>query len=192
MGKTQLKVCEHHGITDEQMKFLWWAIKEMRARGWKPITYVEIGVFYGGVFRRVLEKLTEEGDYAYGMDLFEQGPEYTEKNTHISGFVDSHVIRDELAKRNLSNFMLFVGDSAETVPQLSPIKNGLVVIDGNHTFQATKLDFINVYNKIERGYIFFHDTDWDGPKRVTEEVVQKEFGLHKVKETRGARLYERR
>ena len=192
MGNKKLKVCEHHGITDDQMKFLWWAIKEMRARGWKPITYVEIGVFYGGVFRRVLEQLTEDGDFAYGMDLFEQGPEHTKGNTHVSGFVDSHVVRDELAKRGFTNFMLFVGDSAETVPQLPPIRNGLIVIDGNHTFEATKKDFINIYEKMENGFIFFHDTDWAGPDRVTREIVQKEYGLPKIKENRGARLYERR
>jgi hypothetical protein len=186
------KLAEYHGITDGQMGLIWDALATMREREWTPITYVEIGVLYGGVFRRALEKLRGIHDFAYGVDLFEDFETVaTEDNTHAGNVCKLIELQRALHERGLFNFNLKKGDSAEVVPTLGRFPYGIVVIDGNHTYDATLVDFKNAFRLIEKGFIFFHDTDWEGPDRVTQEIVERRYRLIKTGEVRGARVYEK-
>jgi hypothetical protein len=182
-------LAEHHGITDQQMNFIFSAIKELKEET-KNITYIEIGILYGGVLRRVLEKL-DITDFAIGVDLFEDLLTYDGiDNTHKEDFCYQHELEYVLTQLGYNNFILYKGDAAKIVPSLPRINNGIAVIDANHTYEGCKIDFINIYNLINNGYIFFHDTDWDGPGRVAKEV-EKTHNLKLVNACFGASIYRK-
>jgi hypothetical protein len=182
-------LCKHHGVGDQQMDFIFYAIETLRSNKWTPITYIEIGVLYGGLFVQVLEKLKEDEDIAFGIDLFETFPDYVGQNTHGGNFCYEEDLDKALKSKGFTNYTLLKGDSKDQIHQIDKVENGIIVIDGNHTYQATKIDFENAMRIIKRGFIFFHDTDMDGPQRVTNQIVEGKYGLTKVKEMRGSRLY---
>ena len=183
-------LAEHHGITDIQLTLIYKAIEKLKEEN-DNITYVEIGVLYGGVLRRVLERL-DKTDLAIGVDLFESLLTYDGiENTHKEDFCYKHELEYVLSKLGYSNYTLYMGDSSKIVPSLPRIKAGVVVIDGNHTFEGTKIDFENSYNLIDNGYIFFHDTDWEGPQRVCNEIVEKTDDMRLFGSTFGASIYKK-
>lgn len=163
-------IAEHHGITDLQLSMIFRAINTLKAEG-NNITYLEIGVLYGGVLRRVLEKL-DNLDFAIGVDLFEDLLSYDGiENTHKEDFCYKKDLQEVLEKLGFSNFILHKGDSSKIVPTLDKIDNGVIVIDANHTYEGCKIDFNNAYNILNNGFIFLHDTDWEGPERVGNEII---------------------
>ena len=165
-------------LTDNEMRML--ACFAMYLQRNKPSRYLEVGIYAGGTIKFV-------SDYAKGMDctgvdLFEDFIPH-HKNTHVSpNFYTMAQIQEFLG----SDVRLIKGYSEQVLPEL--LKNNekfdLIFIDGNHKYEATKVDFENAYKILNPGgFIAFHNCstggnpDWEGynivdggPWQVTLEL----------------------
>ncbi|MCF7861511.1 class I SAM-dependent methyltransferase [Candidatus Woesearchaeota archaeon] len=150
----------------------------------KKVTYVEIGTWMGGTFRKVLDfaqKRSLELD-ATGIDLFEDFKVDKKNNTHISGTMSCKRLEQELIKLGHKNFKLKKGDSVEMIKGLPKLNNSVVFIDGNHTYMGCRRDYLAMMPKINSGYLIFHNAkifaspDWQyflrdgGPYKVVQEA----------------------
>lgn len=145
------------------------------------VTYVEVGVFFGGTFKLVLENFHKQIDII-GIDLFEDYRENS-NSTHIGATANKEVLELDLKSRGFTDFHLIKAESLDGLLSLNGIKNGVVFIDGSHTYKATMLDFLSAYIKVESGDFIFHnssnnwaiDVDYcsrdGGPFRVVQEIV---------------------
>jgi predicted O-methyltransferase YrrM len=71
----------------------------------------------------------------------------------------------------------------ESVPAAAEFKEpvGLIFVDGAHDYESVKKDFKAWYPKVaDGGIMVFHDTFFDGPKRVVEESVFKSGNFRKA------------
>jgi len=146
----------------------------------EQVNYLEIGVFGGGTIYH-LKKHTQKTAF-FGIDLFEDFVPVQE-NTHAGDTFRQQDVQEFLG----DEVILYKGFAEEIIPTLAPHFD-LVFIDGDHSYEATLLDFRNA-DKILRGngYIAFHNAgalnesdkwsdnryvlDFDGgPWRVSEEL----------------------
>jgi predicted O-methyltransferase YrrM len=139
--------------------------------------YLEIGIFGGGTIH-FLKNTTKTTQFT-GVDLFEDFVVVGD-NTHVSGTYR----RDDVAKFLGDRVDLVKGDSNKIVPTLTE-KYSFIFIDGNHTSDATRKDFLNAQELLaEGGQIGFHncsahgEPDWHyvkedgGPWVVCQELIQ--------------------
>lgn len=148
-------------------------------------TYLEIGVFGGGTIRH-LKSVTKTTEFT-GIDLFEDF-KIVEENTHVSGTYHWGDVLAFLGDR----VKLIKGDSAVVVPTMAE-QFDFIFIDGNHTFDATMLDFQNASKLLAPGgQIGFHNCSTHiGPD---DAYVKKDGGpwlvTQKVQETPGWKMIE--
>lgn len=144
-------------------------------------TYVEIGVLIGGNLVNVLRKC--KNVYCIGVDLFEDFS-VNELNTHAYthlktkqpimknvDFCVKNELEEKIKSFGYDNFELRKGDSAKVLTTLDKIENGVIFIDGNHTYKACLTDYKNSLKILKHGYIILHDIDWDGPSQVFNECL---------------------
>src|SRR3989339_1041035 len=97
----------------------------------------------------------------------------SEEHRAIMPYIDTY--RDFISNLQMASVNHIVKPirktSAETVADFSsPVE--LLFIDGAHDFLSVKRDFLNWFPRlIEGGLVVFHDTDWDGPRKVIEQLV---------------------
>jgi len=99
----------------------------------------------------------------HGVDMFEDFVVDASRNTHESGNYRMADVQEFLGP----TVRLYKGDSAKVVPTLrGPFD--LIFIDGNHTYEATKVDYQNSRRLLApKGFIAFHNAsphmspDWD-------------------------------
>lgn len=149
-------------------------------------TYLEIGVWFGGTFSRILKHMeTKSKCHAIGVDLFEdlilEAPKF---NVPIDSRTQTHQIFDNpagcavvegvplnvsskkgleeaLLAHGLNNFTLLKGDSSVVIPQLTKSID-VFFIDGNHTHVQSMLDFNLCFEKSHVGsYFVFHNTTFE-------------------------------
>jgi hypothetical protein len=146
-----------------------------------PLTYVEIGVLFGGTFRKVLDHLKNKKVDNYkciAVDLFEDFV-CKDDNTHGGDSCQREKLQDALEALGHTNFSLLKGDSQTVIPTIDKFDNGVVFIDANHTYKACLADFEAINEKICSGFILFHDCQmrhhWPdgGPDRVVDEIIKK-------------------
>ena len=129
--------------------------------------YCEIGVYFGGNFKRVNEWLTnnKESFHMFGVDLFERlESEVQHTQTHdlynkwnILNVAFKDELDSALSKFGCANYSLHIGNSHATVRQL-PKSCDVFFIDGNHTYAQTLADAescITVANN--PAYLIFHN-----------------------------------
>ena len=154
--------------------------------------YLEIGVYFCGTFRKVLDFLSQnkENYYATGVDLFELiAEENSGEQTHkiINKWRMLNValhkdIVDFLEDKGYENFTLVKGHS-DKVLDSEKFDMDLYFIDGNHTYLQTKKDAESCILSGGAGsYIVFHNASNDqvpdihyverdgGPWKVCEEL----------------------
>lgn len=158
--------------------------------------YVEVGVYFGGHFKKVLEDLKSEVvSLAIGIDLFEDiAYEIDDKNIQShqifrgdqngigahAGVNVAHVekLQQILLDQGYKNFSLYKGCSDQTIRQLSFMPN-MFFIDGNHTYKQVSLDVEAAYTKSNKGtVIVLHNSSFDkdldyfggGPYKLSEEM----------------------
>lgn len=145
--------------------------------------YLEIGVYFGGTFVKILNYLkNNKSSYTcVGVDLFEdiinEVDNYNnrfkpgiESQTHvvlrlpheIEGGKLNTCVKNELKEKLLNNgclnFELVKGYSDSVLPTLNQ-KFDVMFIDGNHTYVQALKDFNNCYNLSKIGsYFIFHNT----------------------------------
>ena len=117
--------------------------------------YVEIGVFMGGTFSRVLQKTKHI--QCVGVDLFEDFVLDKKSNTHENETLKMADLDAALSKTT-NRHKLHKSDSVDyfnNLPRNSIA--GVIFIDGNHKFYGCMLDFVGAYRVLEKGYILFHN-----------------------------------
>jgi predicted O-methyltransferase YrrM len=137
--------------------------------------YLEIGVFGGGTIR-FLKENTKTTQFV-GIDLFETYAPMPD-NTHMGGAFSREDVQDFLGDR----VHLICGSSHIVLPTLNE-KFDFIFIDGNHTYAATKQDFLDASKLLtEYGQIAFHNASTTfspddmyvkadgGPWKVCEEL----------------------
>ena len=106
----------------------------------RPLTYLEIGVFWGGTFRNVLQHRDNLSlsTKCFGLDVWDEVKD-SAINTHVSGWPNRATVRRALEKRHLGNFELLAGLSSQ-VRDLVPGRMDFVFHDANHAYAAVKED----------------------------------------------------
>lgn len=149
------------------------------------VHYLEVGIYAGGTLRYLFDRTKQT--YFTGVDLFEDF-KLSDDNTHMW----HNYTLDQVNKVfNSARVRLIKGYSSDILQHLKPEnKFDIIFIDGNHTYAATKEDFLlSVPLLRNSGYICFHNASPGyspedrnylekdgGPFRLCLEVRQiKEF-----------------
>lgn len=138
-------------------------------------TYMEIGVYGGATLNEVMKNYKFHN--YIGVDLFEDF-EKSDDNTHIGETLNVDQLREALPQR--PGLKLLKMDSRELLSEFPYGFTGLIFIDGNHTYNATLIDFLNAHMLLNYGFICIHnatnslypDADYvaadGGPYKVVE------------------------
>jgi predicted O-methyltransferase YrrM len=130
----------------------------------RPKNYLEIGVFWGGTFEKVLQNrdrlsLTTK---CFGLDIWDEVRD-SENSTHYSGCPSRAAVKQGLVKRGLSNFELLAGLSSQ-VQNLIDQKIDFAFHDANHTYAAVKDDLEQLYPVLSDGAtVLVHNASKDLP-----------------------------
>jgi predicted O-methyltransferase YrrM len=163
----------------------------------EEVLYLEIGIYAGGTIKFLKERTNRV--HFTGIDLFENFiPSW--ENTHIWRNYSIDQVREALGEKGVT---LIKGDSVDVLQTLSGKKYHFIFIDGNHSYQATKLDFkYSVLLLEENGFIAFHnaspglthedrhyiETD-GGPWLLTQELGQ-EPGYRLIERTDRLKVFQ--
>lgn len=144
------------------------------------ISYLEIGVNFGGTFKNVIDHCRTHclEFQAVGVDLFEDFVDHLDdpNQTHRAINPDlppregavvhdgtqlrvpaKDTLENALVDSGCYNFELLKGNSDTVVSGIDKMFN-VIFIDGNHTYDQTKLDFEAAVSKcVNGGMIFFHN-----------------------------------
>ena len=138
-------------LTDNEMRML--ACFAMACQRKKPSRYLEIGIYAGGTIKFVKDHA--HGINYTGVDLFEDF-RVDLNNTHTLNNHTMQNVQDFLG----SDVRLIKGDSAKIIPELAEKneKFDLIFIDGNHKYDATRIDYENSRKVLnDGGFIAFHN-----------------------------------
>lgn len=183
------------GVRDVECDFILKCLDEFLC----PV-YLEVGVNYGGTFIKILKWMKQNRMFAkaYGIDLFEDAvkeeqnfkigwPNRTQTHDIGGNFGLNTATIDDLKKalndEGYDNFELLKGYSDKVIPNIVGSKYIHVsFIDGNHTYEQTRLDFEKCFEKSCIGSCFtFHNTTKaeyqqfykdGGPYKVCEELME--------------------
>ena len=102
----------------------------------RPLTYLEIGVFWGGTFRNVLQHRDALSlpTKCYGIDIWDEIFD-SSNTTHGTGQPIRALVRNALTKQNYDRFDLLTGLSLD-VQKLISSKIDFAFHDANHTYAA--------------------------------------------------------
>lgn len=163
MGSTRVidaaRLAENQGrldLTVNEMRTLA-SLLLMQTRKRPRTRYLEIGVFGGGTLF-FLREVAPQVQY-FGVDLFED-LQTSSGNTHISGNYSKEAVQQFLGP----DVTLIKGDSSVVLPQLRETFD-LIFVDGNHRYDATKIDFENADRILAPGGIIaLHNASaWGNP-----------------------------
>lgn len=130
----------------DEAAYLWSVVSTTR-----PKNILEIGRWLGGSTTLLASAASLNGGKIISIDLKVKAPEYA---------------RDELIKKHLEglgldNFELRVGSSFDFDPGVAI---DLAFIDGDHSYEGVKKDFLNVMKHLSPGgHILFHDAGASRP-----------------------------
>ena len=114
--------------------------------------YLEIGVHNGCSMGYVLQS-NYKIENCYGIDLFEDTfyKDSLNKNKIYSNL--------QLLNKNKNNIKLIKGNSTskEIINSINNIKFDIIFIDGDHTYEGVKKDFLNYYNLLNKNGIMIFD-----------------------------------
>lgn len=116
-------------------------------------TYMEIGVYAAGTFNKVCR--TFEFHNYVGVDLFEDFKKSPD-NTHIDETFSVDQVRAALPEWK-ENIKLLKMDSRELLAEFPYGFAGIIFIDGNHSYNATMIDFLTSHMLLQYGFILIHN-----------------------------------
>lgn len=132
-----------------------------------PARYLEVGIYGGGTIKFLMDHVPSI--QCTGVDLFEDLQVIN--NTHDGGNYTQADVQGFLG----DSVRLIKGDSADVLPSLASTGESfdLIFIDGNHTYEATRIDLQNSLALLAPGGFFaLHncspngDPDWWDYNRV--------------------------
>ena len=146
----------------------------------RPITYLEIGTFYGANLISVAESYgLNAKSKLYCIDPWEDYPYYpeykNEQNTIYNTFlknINNSAFKDKIIiNRGYSNI---------EVPKLQDDFFDIIYIDGNHEPEYVLEDAVLCFRKLKKGGIMiFDDYGWGGPDLTQKGIDGFLSGYHK-------------
>lgn len=129
---------------------------------------LEIGVFKGDTAKTMLEVSLNKDIKYTGIDLFEDLTDNTGRteNINIKEIGRPLSVSQTYAKLGNKNVRLLKGFSRDILPKLQNEKFDLIFIDGGHSYQTVKSDFINCLNLIKENGIIFIDDYTEEPNKA--------------------------
>lgn len=142
--KLQYNLSDHLAIKNEEWIFLYKTILNNNFK-----TILEIGSYYHFSSVAILEAIGETG-ILLSLDIRFPNPEFYHPN---------------------KNWIRLEQSSHDILPKLKN-KFDLILIDGDHSTNAAKIDIENSLNLInDNGIILIHDSNYSGPKQAIEQVL---------------------
>lgn len=161
-------------LTPAEIDVLLGSIREL-----KPRRYLEVGVFWGGSFKRVLEERNALGldTECIGLDLWDEIRDRSD-NTHVSGRPNRRRVTEALTAAGLDRFTLLAGTSHD-VQRLVEAPVDLAFHDANHTYRAVVDDAELIGALMPRGALLLvHNASTDlMPDRL---YVEADGGPHRA------------
>lgn len=119
----------------------------------RPLTYLEVGVFWGGTFKEILRcrDAWSLPTKCVGLDVWDE-IRVSANNTHVSGWPKRELVRRALMRRHFGNFELLSGLSSQ-VRDLIDGKIDFAFHDANHTYAAVKEDLEQLYPLMSDGAV---------------------------------------
>ena len=142
-----------------------------------PQSILEIGVFNGGFARRMLEVATKSQFVPIkyvGVDLFAENFSEDIKNVEVSLTPRDRAYIERALELPNTLVKLYSGYSSTVLPTLAD-KYDMILIDGGHSYQTVKEDFLNSVNLLAEGGSIFFD-DYTNRRGVSEG----KFGINQV------------
>src|SRR5512139_2114564 len=143
------------------------------AKHFKWTWYLEVGIFYGVILSHLA--------WAYSMWEFHAIDNFAEGYATEGGCLKYFVENNE---RN-ENVFLYIGTTADVKLEG---KFGMILIDGDHSYEWVKKDILTLWPLLEVGGVMvFHDYDHVAVKKAVTELVT---GLQKFED--GEFMYARK
>jgi cephalosporin hydroxylase len=116
-----------------------------------PTVYVEIGVFWGGSFCKVLQERSalRLNTDCFGIDIWDEIKD-ADASTHVSGMPNRRKVEQALRKAGCDRFTLLAATAAD-LNRLVPSGFDLVLHDANHTYQAVRADMAFIHDGMKPG-----------------------------------------
>lgn len=188
--------CTRSDLTPAEFECILTELDAMRS----PM-YVEVGVYFGGTFKRVLDHISKsELSHAIGIDLFEDiAWDASPRQTHelynkwnTLNVAACYELDAALRERGHTKFHLVKGNSDEMIGLvLKECGPCVVFLDGNHSYDQTMKDFMAVKNATwDHCTVIFHNASDDiqpdpqyvavdgGPWKVCEDIVGQGLAKH--------------
>lgn len=143
-------------LSDRELKTI--ATFAMFLQRRKKAKYLEVGVYGGGTIKYI--KHIASGIDCTGIDLFEDfiaNQDNTHQNTNYSLLEVQNFVGNDIR--------LIKGDSQVILPELynNQEKFDFIFIDGNHKYEATKIDYNNALKILNpNGFIALHNASTYG------------------------------
>jgi cephalosporin hydroxylase len=141
-------------LTPGELDLLLSSVRDLR-----PRVYLEVGVWWGGSFRRVLETRKSLGlsTECIGIDVWDELQDAV-PTTHVSAWPNRRRVTRALARRGLEPFTFLVGTCAD-LKRLLERPVDLAFHDANHTYQAVHDDLEHLWHAMSPGAtLLVHNT----------------------------------
>ena len=146
----------------------------------KPITYLEIGTFYGANLLSVADSYASHPDsILHCIDPWEDYEQYQEykgqQDTIYNTFLQN--IQESSKKDNI---IIHRGYSQQLLPTFDDEMFDIIYIDGNHEPEYVLEDAVLSFRKLKKGGIMiFDDYGWGGPDLTKRGIDGFLSGYHK-------------
>ena len=140
-----------------------------------PCEGLEIGVARGESSYHILDKC-ENVTKLYGLDPY---PEYDDWNGKVTQ--EQSTKTKEIMEKNMKDFIesqrfipcLVHSEIPDVIEGFFDDSLGFIFVDGDHSYEGAKRDFMNYYDKVRKGGIFAgHDYNLMSVRRALEEFRQ--------------------
>jgi predicted O-methyltransferase YrrM len=138
---------------------------------YRPINYLEIGVFYGGNAISVANTYAfHDKSKLYCIDPWEDYEDYPEYKERQPEIYDAFMHNIE-ATMEREKFEVLRGYSNKIVPTLPDDFFDIIYIDGNHEPEYVLEDAVHCFRKLRKnGFMIFDDYGWGGPELTQKGV----------------------
>lgn len=146
----------------------------------RPITYLEIGTFYGANLLSVAKTYAKhEGSRLHCIDPWVDYDEYPEYKTQQSSIYSTFLSNVERSG-DKDKITVHRGYSHQEVPQFPDEFFDMIYIDGNHEPEYVLEDAVLAFRKLKKdGILIFDDYGWGGPDLTKRGIDGFLSGYHK-------------
>lgn len=146
----------------------------------KPITYLEIGTFYGANILSVADSYASHKDsILHCIDPWEDYADYSEYKGQQSSIYNTFVANIEKSNKK-DNIVIHHGYSHQLLSTFDDNMFDIIYIDGNHEPEYVLEDAVLSFRKLKKdGILIFDDYGWGGPELTKRGIDGFLSGYHK-------------